>query len=460
MHKRNGARILVVDDEQKTLDIVEDILRHEGYRVSLAATAADTLRIASQEDPDLILLDLFMPGVSGTELLRQLVALDSMRPVIVISAHADIPRAVEATLHGASNFLEKPLKLPELLRHVEEQLRRGRALRQTAADPRKCYERYGMVGISPQMRQVYSLIERVAPSEVTVLIVGETGTGKELAAAAIHRLSRRSHSRFVPVNCSAFPETLLESQLFGHKKGAFTGASRDYEGLFVFANGGTLFLDEICSMSPGAQAKVLRTLETGKVQPVGSESVHKVNVRILAATNRDLQEEVKAGRLREDLFYRLNVVSIHLPPLRERREDIPLLVEHFVGQFCAEQHKPKLHFTPAAMHAVIATSWGGNVRELRNFLERVVLLTEGDVVDMAQIHQALGSGAEARELTYVGLSLREARRRFERDLIRNTLIANAWSMTAAAKELGIERTNLYRKMRQLGIDHEPRTESP
>ncbi len=437
MHKRNGARILVVDDEQKTLDIVEDILRHEGYRVSLAATAADALRIASQEDPDLILLDLFMPGVSGTELLRQLVALDSMRPVIVISAHADIPRAVEATLHGASNFLEKPLKLPELLRHVEEQLRRGRVLRQTAADARQCYERYGMVGISPQMRQVYSLIERVAPSEATVLIVGETGTGKELAAAAIHRLSRRSHGRFVPVNCSAFPETLLESQLFGHKKGAFTGASRDYEGLFVFANGGTLFLDEISCMSPGAQAKVLRTLETGDVQPVGSESVRKVDVRILAATNRDLKEEVKAGRLREDLFYRLNVVSIHLPPLRERREDIPLLVEHFRHLFNRAYKKQVEGLHPQVWEIFRTYAWPGNIRELKHVLEHAFVQCKDSTItpdDLpADIRETSGAAAEVPDKK--GLSLQE---------VREALARTAGNKAKAARLLGISRPTLYR----------------
>ncbi|MDZ7270074.1 MAG: sigma-54 dependent transcriptional regulator [candidate division KSB1 bacterium] len=454
MRKGPAAHILVVDDDPKLLAIVEDILIHEGYRVSVAASAAEALRLAGQEDPDLILLDLYMPGVDGTDLLRQLAAMDSARPIIVISAYGDIPKAVESIQHGASNFLEKPLQLPVLLHHVEEQLRRGEALRKTAASAAQYYERYGMIGTSQQMRIVYSLIDRVAPSDATVLIVGETGTGKELAANAIHRLSRRAHGRFVVVNCSAFPETLLESQLFGHKKGAFTGAVRDYDGLFVYANGGTLFLDEISSMSAGAQAKVLRALETGDVQPVGSESVRQVDVRVLVASNRNLEEEVRAGRFREDLFYRLNVVRIQLPPLRERKEDIPLLVDHFVGQFCTELHKPKLHFTPAAMRAMVGAYWSGNVRELRNFLERLVLLADGDVVDISQVLRALGSDQENGGLGYVGLSLREARRKFERDLIRATLIANGWSINAAARELGIERTNLYRKMRQLGIDQE------
>ncbi|MBC7185762.1 MAG: sigma-54-dependent Fis family transcriptional regulator [Calditrichaeota bacterium] len=453
MKRQGAAHILVVDDEQKALDIMEDILMHEGYRVSTATTAEEALRLAEQENPDLVLLDLVMPGVNGMELLRRLVALDSTRPVVMISAHGDIPKAVDAILQGATDFLQKPVKLPDLLRHIQENLQKGQALRRAAASAAELYERYGMVGTSRQMREVYSIIDRAAPTDATVLILGETGTGKELVASAIHRLSGRK-GRFVAVNCSAFPEGLLESQLFGHKKGAFTGATRDYEGIFVHANGGTVFLDELCSMSLSAQAKVLRTLESGEVQPVGSESVRMVDVRLIGASNRNIEEEVRAGRFREDLYYRLNVVKIQLPPLRDRREDIPQLVGHFLRQACQEQHKPLIRLTPAAMEALVGSAWTGNVRELRNFIERMVIFADREVIDLPQIRHAMSEDQDKLELSYVGLPLREARRRFERDLIRAKLIANAWNMNATAEQLGIERTNLYRKMRQLGIEQE------
>jgi two-component system nitrogen regulation response regulator NtrX len=451
MKQRGTAHILVVDDEEKAIAIIEDILTHEGYQVSTATSAQEALRIAQQEDPDLVLLDLVMPGVNGMELLQRLVALDSTRPVLMISGYGDIPKAVDAVLHGASDFLEKPLQLPVLLRRVEECLRKGQALRQAAACAEADHPRYGMIGTSRQMREVYSVIDRAAPTDATVLILGETGTGKELVASAIHRLSKRK-GPFVPVNCSAFPDTLLESQLFGHKKGAFTGATQDYDGLFVHANGGTLFLDELCSMSPSAQAKVLRTLENGEVQPLGSESVRKVNVRLIGASNRNIEEEVKMGRFREDLYYRLNVIRIQLPPLRERREDIPQLVMHFLKIACAEQHKPLLRFTPAAMQAMVGGYWSGNVRELRNFVERLVILAESELIDLPEIRRSTGQVGEKLELGYAGLTLREARKKFERDFITAKLIANAWNMNATAGELGIERTNLYRKIKELGIE--------
>ncbi len=455
MRQKGAAHILVVDDEEKAIAILEDILRHEGYQVSTATSAQEALRIAEQVDPDLVLLDLVLPGVNGTELLQQMVALDSTRPVVMISAHGDIPKAVEAVRHGASDFLEKPIQLPVLLRHIEENLQKARAVRDTELSAAKFYERYGMVGTSRSMREIYNIIEQVAPTDATVLIVGETGTGKELVASAIHRLSKRK-GHFVPVNCSAVPDTLLESQLFGHKKGAFTGATQDYDGLFVYADGGTLFLDELSGMSLSAQAKVLRALESGEVQPLGSESFRRVDVRLIGASNRNLEEEVAAGRFREDLYFRLNVIHIQLPPLRERREDIPLLVRHFLKDVCAEQHKPLPRFTPSAMQALVSRCWSGNIRELRNFVERLVILAESELIDIPQICQALGDPEERPELAYIGLPLREARKKFERDLITAILVANDWSIIESAKQLGIERTNLYRKMRELGIRQEDR----
>lgn len=453
MRQKGAAHILVVDDEEKAIAILEDILTHEGYQVSTATSANEALRIAEQKDPDLLLLDVVLPGVNGMELLQEMVALDSTRPVVIISAHGDIPKAVEAVQHGAMGFLEKPIQLPVLLRHIEEHLQKARAVRDTELSAAEFYERYGMVGTSRPMREIYDIIERAAPTDATVLIVGETGTGKELVASAIHRLSKRK-GHFVPVNCSAVPETILESQLFGHKKGAFTGATQDYDGLFVHADGGTLFLDELSGMSASAQAKLLRALESGEVQPLGSESVRMVNVRLIGATNRNLAYEVATGRFREDLYYRLNVICIQLPPLRERREDIPLLVNHFLEGACGEQHKPLPRFTPAAMQAIVSRCWSGNIRELRNFVERLVILAERELIDIHQIRKAIGDSEDKPELAYIGLPLREARKKFERDLITAVLVANGWNIAATANQLGIERTNLYRKMRQLGIRQE------
>src|SRR3982751_1958989 len=375
-------RILVIDDEAGIRDSMRMILEYEGYDCLLAATGPEGLAMAEREAPDLVFLDIKMPAMDGIEVLERLKARSDSPPVVMISGHATVSTAVEATRKGAFDFIEKPLASDRVLltvRHAVDQ----RRLRDENVTLRRAAEaRHEMVGESPALERVRDAIGKAAPTNATVLILGESGVGKELVARAIHRNSLRARERFVQVNCAAIPEELIESELFGHEKGSFTGATEKQIGKFEQADRGTIFLDEVGDMSPKTQAKVLRVLQEGEVERLGSARTVKVDVRVLAATNKDLEAEIEKGTFREDLYFRLSVIPIRVPPLRDRREDKPALVRHFVDLFSRENNRRPQRFTPAALDYLQKARWKGNVRELRNSVERLLIMTPGDTIDV------------------------------------------------------------------------------
>src|SRR5438477_13129348 len=371
-------RILVIDDETAIREAIKMTLEYEGYKVDESRSGQDGLDRATKTPYDAILLDIKMPILDGIEVLENFKEQKMASPVIMVSGHGDVHTAVECTKRGAYDFLEKPLNREKLLLTVRNAVRVRSLEEENIELKEKAEKEYQLVGDSPQMRDLKSQIERAAPTKATVLITGESGTGKELVAREIHRRSSRANETFVQVNCAAIPDELIESELFGHEKGSFTGAVRKQTGKFVAADGGTIFLDEIGDMSLRTQAKVLRVLQEGEVEPVGSATVVKVDVRVIAATNKDLVEEIRAGRFREDLYYRLNVIPIRTPPLRERRDDIPILAQHFATLLAQEHNKHEKKFTPAALRALQDAQWRGNVRELRNMIERLVIMVPSD----------------------------------------------------------------------------------
>ena len=452
MYKKLDRNILIIDDEPKIRDILKDILEHEGYNVIAVKDGEEGLRVIGTESIDLVLLDLVIPGIDGMEILKHILRRDSFMPVLIISAYGNIPIAVEAIQLGATDFVEKPINMKDLLSRVDKNFKTASQSRDRLNHIKEVYNSYGMIGISPVMQEVYHMIDQIASTNVRVLITGETGTGKEMVARAIHGLSSRANKPFVKINCSAIPSELIESELFGHTKGAFTGAHRDKQGKFRSADGGTLFLDEIGDMSSMTQSKVLRAIEEGEIQPVGLTDMMHIDVRILAATNTNMEEEVAAGRFREDLYYRLNVVVIHLPPLEDRKEDIPDLARYFIGHFCDEHNRQQKNITKRAMEILVKNHWSGNIRELKNFFEKLVIFVNEDLIDLYHVRKLLDLQSVERNLE-MDLPLREAREHFERDYITAKLIANEWNIPQTAESLGLARTALYRKMNQLGINH-------
>jgi len=446
--------ILVVDDEEQVLQSIVDILKDEGYRVVGVTDGQEALRAIRQDPPDLVVLDIWMPGIDGLETLEAIKRLNADLPVIMISGHGTIETAVKATKLGAYDYLEKPLDLDKVqlaVRHALEHRRlesENRALRETLD------RRYEIVGESAAIKMLREQILSAAPSNGRVLIRGESGTGKELIARAIHRHSGRSARPFVVVNCAAIPEELIESELFGHERGAFTGATAQRRGKFELADGGTIFLDEVGDMSLKTQAKVLRVLQEQTFERVGGSESLTVDVRVIAASNKDLVEEIRRGSFREDLFYRLNVIPFEVPPLRERREDIPLLARHFIRWFCQEYGKPEKALSPAAMQLLLDYQWPGNVRELGNLMERMVIMVPARIIEAGDLVSSLRRGTIRREgwAALDGGTLREARSRFEREFILRRLEENQWNVTRTAERLGIERSNLHRKMRAYGIE--------
>jgi two-component system, NtrC family, nitrogen regulation response regulator NtrX len=447
-----GEHLLIVDDEHAIQASLRGVLEDEGYRVTVVGNGADALRALAEEVPDLVFLDIWMPGQDGLETLREIRRQRPQVAVIMISGHATIETAVKATHLGAYDFIEKPLSLEKVLLTVNRALEHARLARENETLRARLDDRIEITGDSPLVRALREQIAIAAPSMGRVLIHGENGSGKELVARAIHGLSARADRPFVEVNCAAIPEELIESELFGHEKGAFTGALARRRGRFELADGGTLFLDEVGDMSLKTQAKVLRALEEQSFERIGGRETIKVDVRIIAASNRDLPGLISQGRFREDLYYRLNVIPIEVPPLRARRQDIPPLIDHFLGVFCAENGKRPKGISADALAYFLAYDWPGNVRELRNMVERLVIMTAGDMVAPDDLPTPLRPKSVAQAaLDGRDTTLKEARDNFERAYILAALRAHDWNMTRVAERLGIERSHLYRKVKAYQI---------
>ena len=465
-----SASILVVDDEDAIVSSLSSILQDEGYEVSVAKSGAEALKIYTTDPPDLALLDIWMTEMDGLETLRRIKELVPTAQVMMMSGHGSIETAVKAIKLGAYDYIEKPLSLENVTLRVKHALEQYRLEEENRSLRTKVQRKFELVGQSPAMQQLRQLIDTAGPTNSRVLIGGENGTGKELVARAIHLQSARADRPFVAVNCAAIPETLIESELFGHEKGSFSGATSMKRGQFEQADGGTLFLDEIGDMSLCTQAKVLRALQEQQFTRVGGTKLLKVDVRVLAASNKDLMKEIEKGAFREDLYYRLNVVPIVVPPLRERREDIPLLIRHFMKLHTEEQGLRVKEITPEAMNVFQQYEWPGNIRELRNLIERLMIMVAGPVIDTAQANMSLqvkasvaatigGVAAAAPAVnplfTQPFDSLRDARNAFEKEYIARKLREHHWNISRTAEELKIERSHLHRKIKLLDVEMRP-----
>jgi len=455
-----SKRVLIIDDEASIRESLSGILEDEGF-VPLAAPDGEAgLALLDEEPVDCVLLDIWMEGMDGLEVLSRIKSRDETLPVIMISGHGTIETAVQATKAGAYDFIEKPLSYDKIILAVNNALRFSRL----AAENRLLKERTDsppdLTGKTPAMEALRRQIERVAPTDAWVLIRGEHGTGKELVAQTIHRLSPQGAKPMVEINCAAIPEELIESELFGHEKGAFTGATAARRGKFDQADGGMLFLDEIGDMSLKTQAKILRILQEQKFERVGGSRTISVNVRVLAATNKDLEEEIAAGRFRADLFYRLNVVPIVVPPLRDRLDDLPLLVADFLEMF-QRKGMGKRRFDDEALSVMRRHSWPGNVRELKNFVERALIMSPDEVVGADVVRQLLGVAAPPSVAAgegdkaldrFFSLEFRDARRAFEREFLRHALARNQGNIAQTAEQIGLERSHLYKKLKSLDLN--------
>lgn len=441
--------ILIVDDEAGIRESLTSVLREDGYRVEAVASGEECLAFIQNKSVDLILLDVWLPGIDGMETLKRLREADNGPMVVMISGHANIEAAVRSTKLGAFDFVEKPLSLEKLglvIKNALEQVRLEEENRRLRAELAQHFE---LIGESMPVKALRQQVTLTAPTNGRVLIYGESGVGKEVVARALHEASLRKVRPFVEVNCAAIPDELIESELFGHVKGSFTGATDDKIGKFQKADGGTLFLDEVGDMSVKTQAKVLRVLEEQRFEPVGSNTAVTVDVRVIAATNKKLDEEIARGAFREDLFYRLNVIPFYMPALRERAEDIPLFARHFLAEFSAEYGKRPREMSEAALEILMRYAWPGNVRELRNLIERLVIICPQQRIEPHHLPPELFRGAKNAQHLYA--SLHEARSAYERDFILRKLEEHQWNMTHTAEALGLERSHLYRKMKTLGI---------
>ncbi|MDI6710257.1 MAG: sigma-54 dependent transcriptional regulator [Thermoanaerobacterales bacterium] len=445
-------RILIIDDEEEMCWALSRAMRQEGYLVTTATKGRRGLEILAEEGASLVLLDLKMPDIDGLEVLRKIMETDPDLPVIMITGHGTLEVAIEALANGAIGYVAKPFDLHQLKITVQRALQLNR-LKEEVGYLRSelTKDHQGIIGETPAMVKIRDLITRVAPTDATVLVTGESGTGKEVVAVAIHRLSQRASGPFVTVNCAAIPEQLLESELFGHEKGAFTGATSSRIGRFELADNGTIFLDEIAEMSPTMQAKLLRVLQEHTFERLGGATPVHVNIRVVAATNKDLEKAVKEGKFREDLFYRLNVIRIHLPPLRERREDIPLLAAHFLEKFCPANRGCRI--SEEAMELLLAYDWPGNVRELQNVLERAVILSTDGVIGPDHLpHEFHPAGGLLRnKLVPASLPEGSTLKNMEAELIARALAECGGNRSRAAKKLGIARTTLLFKMQKYGL---------
>ncbi|MBW2732592.1 MAG: sigma-54-dependent Fis family transcriptional regulator [Deltaproteobacteria bacterium] len=445
------GRVLIVDDEPNILSSLKRALEIEDFSVTTTRGGAEALERLTKEGLDIVLLDVAMPEMDGLEVLGQIKKKYRGIPVVMMSGHSTIETAMQATKLGAYDFVEKPLSTDRLLITLDNALKLSRLCEENATLRAAASGETEMLGSSDAMRKIFETIAKAAPTQGRVLISGENGTGKELVARAIHRGSLRVDRPFIKVNCAAIPHDLIESELFGHEKGAFTGATRQRKGKFERADGGTIFLDEIGDMSLSAQAKVLRALQEGEIERVGGEAI-QVDVRVLAATNKKMAEEITAARFREDLFYRLNVVPIELPALRQRRADIPLLASHFLHQACILHGKREKSISEEALSLLMQQKWPGNVRELRNSIERLAILCDGDI-GVEEVKEVFPKSKRVRSHYGRGVTLKDMLVGAEREIVLQALEDNDGQVSKTAEALGLERSHLYKKMKALGIDH-------
>jgi two-component system nitrogen regulation response regulator NtrX len=452
-----AARILLIDDDAGIRESMRMPLEYEGYEYSSSASAEEGIAAIQRDSPDLVFLDIKMPGMDGLEALTRIRAIDESLPVVMISAHGSASVGADATRRGAVDFIEKPFGAERLLVTIRNVLDQRRLRDENRTLKRAAEARYQMVGESAPLRHVVEAIKRAAPTNATVLLLGESGVGKELVARAIHRNSLRSRERFIQVNCAAIPEELIESELFGHEKGSFTGATEKQIGKFEQADRGTIFLDEVGDMSPKTQAKVLRVLQEGEVERLGSSRTIKVDVRVIAATNKELEAEIGRGNFREDLFFRLSVIPIRVPPLRDRSDDIPSLVRHFADLFSRDHNRRPQRFTEAALDYMKKGTWKGNIRELRNTVERLVIMTPGDTIDVHDLRDIVRienrPSAPDNEKERPG-TLREFKEVAERSFLVDKLREHNWNISKTAEVIGTPRSNLYKKLEQYGINQD------
>ena len=447
------ATILIVDDERNIRRSIEMICGSEGYTVHTAADADAALQLLKATSIDLVLLDIAMPGMDGLTLLKKIKDQLPAVGVIMVSGNATVQNAVEATKHGAYDFIEKPISKEKLLLAIKNGLRNRTLLQENVELRKQISGQFEMVGESRAMKEIIEQIMKVAPTPGRVLITGESGTGKELVARAIHEQSPRKDGPFVKVNCAAIPEELIESELFGSVKGAFTGATENREGKFSLADGGTLFLDEVGDMSLKVQAKVLRVLQESEFEKVGANKTIRVDVRVLAATNKNLEQEAKQGRFREDLFFRLNVVPIEAPPLRRRKDDIPLLIQYFAQSFSRENGYPAKSISEAAVKTLRTYDWPGNIRELRNMVERLMIMCAAPVIEPSDLPAHIQSPTSRVPLNLEsGMTLKEFRESVEKQYLTAALKQNGWNISQAAKQLDVDRTNLHKKIKYYGLN--------
>lgn len=446
------ATILVVDDDPHVREGLKGILDHAGHTFEEAGDGKTALRRVHEHDIDMVLLDLQLPRIPGMEVLDHVVEHHPDLPVVIVSGQGTVQSAVQATKLGAYDFLEKPVDAQRMLITVRNALEKSQLERDRKRLLREVQERYKMAGSSEPMQHVYDLIDRAAVTSSKVLVTGESGTGKELVARAIHHNSDRAGEAFVTVNCAAIPESLIESELFGHEKGAFTGAKKKRKGKFEQADGGTLFLDEVGDMQPMTQAKVLRVLQENKIQRVGGETMTDVDVRVIAATNKDLEATIENNQFRRDLYYRLNIIAINVPPLRERREDIPELVDQFLNKINTNSSMPNRSIAPAALSKLIARDWPGNVRQLRNMVERLVALSREERIQPADVDRALETKDTPHSASTLKGDLRSARAQFERSYIKHALDSHNGVIQDTAESLGISRSHLWKKMKKYDIE--------
>ncbi len=450
--------ILIVDDEESICQSLSGILSDEGYRVLTAGSGEHAIKIIEDELPDLVLLDIWLPGMDGIEALKTIKAENPQIPVIMMSGHGTIETAVKATKLGAFDFIEKPLSLDKVVLLINHAMDFVRLEEENKLLKQKFPQDYELTGQSKFILELKEMISIIAPTNAWILIMGENGTGKELVARSIHRQSKRAKKPFIEVNCAAIPEELIESELFGHERGSFTGATTGKRGKFDLANEGTIFLDEVADMSQKAQAKILRILQEKKYERVGGTRLIETDVRVLAATNKDLEIEMEEGRFRQDLFYRLNVIPLVIPPLRERREDIPPLVDRFIAEFCHKEGKDPKGILPEALEILMGHHWPGNVRELKNIIERLIIMISSDMIRPDDIPPLIKASPKSESEPGISPeSFRTAKMEWEKNYILRKLQEHEGNISRTADSIGIERSNLHRKIKNYGLD--PKKES-